>query len=86
MRTTVSITLDANMYERDTMFLRTSVGTATGDHGEQYEMSLLNGLTPCVRNTKTGKWFAIEWGQILQAAMEAGIDSEEVEDATQEQG
>lgn len=74
----VNVNIEANIDEKDTLFLRKDVGTATDpETGNEYELSLVNMTIPCVRSKKTGKWFSIPWPCIIEAAVSAGIDTED---------
>ncbi len=78
---TVDTTIRGKMYPEKTLFLRQSVGTAEDpDTGIEYELSLLNMMTPCIRSKKTGKWFEFSWEALIDAAKEAGIDKEDSEE------
>lgn len=65
--------------EKGAMFLRVSVGTAADeDNNAKYEMSTLAGTSiPCVRSVATGRYFLLTWPEILNLAIDAGIDKEE---------
>ena len=73
----VTVSIEANIEEKDVLMFRQDLGTAENkETGNKYEMSLLNMVTPCVRSEKTGKWFVIPWPCIIYAAVAAGIDKE----------
>jgi hypothetical protein len=59
-----------------TMFLRMYVGKATADKtGDAYEMAVdTQTSAPIIRNLKTGLWWTINWTNLIQLAIEEGID------------
>jgi hypothetical protein len=60
-----------------TMFFRQDVGTAKGEDGTEYEMTVnMGGATPIIRSKKTGKWFTLSWQDIIDMAIERGINEE----------
>lgn len=74
----VNVNIEANIDEKNTLFLRQDIGTATDpETRNEYEMSLINMTVPCVRSKKTGKLFSIPWPCIIDAAISVGIDREE---------
>lgn len=60
------------------MFFREAAGEAEGPDGVKYELTTNVGTgTPLVRSNKTGKWFILDWCDIVELAIAAGIDKEE---------
>jgi hypothetical protein len=59
-----------------TLFFRQSVGDAKDkETGLGYEMTVNMGqYTPIVKSEQTGKWFTLSWTDIINLAVEAGID------------
>ena len=56
-----------------TMFLRIDAGEA--ECGKlKYEMSNSAAGQPIIRSHKTGKWFSLTWQDIIEMAIEKGID------------
>jgi len=63
--------------------LRMAVGTAKDAEGLEYEMTTaVAGGYPIIRSLKTGRWFTLSWIDILELAIERGIDEEAKEVAT----
>ncbi len=57
-----------------TLFLRVHVGKANGEDGT-YEMALMgNDNSPVVQSEQTGKWFTLSWTDIVNMAVDKGID------------
>ena len=74
----INVNIEANIDEKNTLFLRQDVGTAQDpETGNEYELSFINMTVPAVRSKKTGKWFSIPWPCIIDAAVSAGIDKED---------
>ena len=63
------------------MFLRQYVGAAEDEDGGGYEMSVnVAGQHPIVTSKKTGNIFTLNWNDIVNMAVKAGIDREDVFD------
>ena len=78
MTNTVNVSIEATIEPKDTLVFRQGIGTAEDpDNGNKYEMSLCNMTMPCLRSEKTGKWFVINWQEIVKAAVSSGIDEED---------
>lgn len=62
-----------------TMLFRQAVGTADGEDGKPvYEMSTnISASGPIVRYLPNGRWFTLNWGDIIALAEQAGIQEEE---------
>jgi len=61
------------IYPKHSLFLRNVVGTA--ESGKlKYDMTYLMNGQPMIESKQTGKWFTLEWGQIIDLAVKAGID------------
>lgn len=61
------------IHDKDSLLMRVHVGTAkSGD--DSYEMSHGMGYTPVVRSLTTGKFFTLCWQDIINLAVEAGIN------------
>lgn len=59
------------------LFMREGRGKATDEAaGITYELNCHMGGNPCVRSSKTGKWFTLSWQDVLTLARDAGIDDE----------
>lgn len=64
------------IHDKNTLFMRTECGEATDNTGGNYELSTnFGGGLPIVRNSKTGKWFTLNWQDIIGLAKAAGIDT-----------
>lgn len=58
-----------------TLFLRQAVGKVTNDeNGNEYEIDLVGAMSPCVKSLTTGQWWTISWDDLVQMAVEAGVD------------
>ncbi len=65
------------IHPKHTMFLCEIVGSAKNEStGNEYEVLLNSNMSPMVDSKKTGKRFTIDWKQIIDLAIEAGIDNE----------
>ena len=63
------------IHPKKTMFLRNNVGSADGPGGFSYEMSSnFSDHSPIIQSKKTGKWFVLGWEEIVNLAIDAGID------------
>ena len=62
-----------------TMILRVAAGEAEAADGTKYECSTNVNRTPLIRSGKTKKWFALSWEDIIELAIQAGIDKAERE-------
>ncbi|HEV2606880.1 MAG TPA: hypothetical protein VGT79_02750 [Xanthomonadaceae bacterium] len=65
----------SHIYEKDAFLLRVDVGTAEGDEGK-FEMSLINGVLPAVKDMNTGRTFVLHWQDIAKLAIDAGVSEE----------
>lgn len=62
------------IYKPKTMFFREGVGSAKSG-SDEYEMSLnMGGSCPIICSKTTGKWWTIGWEDLIELAVEAGID------------
>lgn len=59
------------------MILRIDVGEAVADDGRVYELYTLGNQAPLVKSKQTGRYFAITWQEIIDMAINAGIDGVE---------
>lgn len=63
---------------KDSLFLRKHAGTAKlGDNA--YELSTSMASLPLIKSEKTGKYWLISWQQLLDLAIQAGIDNSDEE-------
>lgn len=61
---------------KGSFYLRVHVGK--GDQGDKhYEMSFINGNIPAIESKQTGKFFVLSWNDILDMAVQGGIDNED---------
>lgn len=63
------------IFEKNALFLRTEMGTATSE-STTYELSVLPTGEMLVRSGQTGRFFVAVWSNVLEAAIQAGIDQE----------
>lgn len=67
------------IHDSKTLFFRIEVGAAA-TVGVNYELALCaNTNVPIVRSGKTGKWFTLAWGDIVNLAIKAGINGPDIE-------
>ena len=63
------------LYEKDAMFLRQEVGKLKDDKGNEYELAnLISSGSFYIRSKKTGKQFIVSPKDIVEMALEAGIE------------
>lgn len=55
------------------LFLRFHVGDAA-DGDKKYNLSTMNANNPCVESVTTGRTFILSWQEIIEMAVEKGID------------
>lgn len=61
-----------------TLIMRQSIGTFQNEDGEDaYKAETTMTGVPLIHSKKTGKYFALQWQDILKLARKAGIDDEE---------
>jgi hypothetical protein len=68
--------MTGTIHPKKTMFLRQDCGKAKGDKVE-YELTAAMTGEPIVRSSLTGKFFTLSWENIIDLAIEAGIDKED---------
>lgn len=60
----------------ETLILRTAAGTADMKDGSaSYELSNCIDGSPIIRNEQTGRWWVMNWQQLLTLARAAGVDT-----------
>lgn len=59
--------------------MRTGIGECSDDQGNSYELSLNVGVTPMVCSKQTGFTFVLDWRDIVEMAVKAGIDNPDTE-------
>lgn len=68
--------ITGTIYPRETLVFRKEVGNASIG-GIRFELSVnVSDHSPIVRCLNTGKWFSLDWPQIIAAAQSAGIDQD----------
>lgn len=60
------------------IYLSTLLGTATSPDGRAYEILLINGFTPALRDADTGDTFVLPWDDIVRMALAQGRGRPEV--------
>lgn len=65
-----------HLYDSMTMFLRMECGVAKDEEtGTEYELTTnIGGGSPIIRNKKTGRAWSIGWQELIDMAVEAGIN------------
>jgi len=61
------------LFPKNTFMLRTFVGSAKGD--KEYEMTLSTGMNPTIMSKATGQYFSLKWQDIIEMAIDKGIDT-----------
>ena len=69
--------MKGTIHSSGTLFLRMEIGTATGSDGTKYELSQSLSGQPMIRSGTTGKWWTVSFEELIEAAIEAGIDQPE---------
>ncbi len=71
--------MTGQIHNSKSLFLREAVGTATDPEAKiKYEMTTINdNRQPMVCSSKTGKYFTLSWEDIVNLAVEAGIDKDD---------
>lgn len=64
------------IHPKRTLFFRFCVGKITDLNKDTYEMSInVSDHSPIIESKKTGKWFTLSWKDIIDLAIDMGIDS-----------
>lgn len=71
--TTMEVADIGQVFGPNTYFLRLDVGSAKA-HGNTYELATNSDGAPLVRSAKTGRFYCVPWAQLLQLAIDSGID------------
>jgi len=67
--------LFGSLHQPHALFLRTQCGETTGTN-RRYELSTnASDGSPIIHSNKTGQWFTLGWTDIIDMAIEAGIDN-----------
>ena len=64
------------IYPSKSLILRVDCGAAD-DGSQTYKMSTTMTGEPIIESGSTGKYFVLRWQDIIEMAIEAGIDNEE---------
>ena len=65
------------MFNKNAMILRNYVGEATASDGTKYEMAYDMAGQMLVKSDKTGKTFAMHWQDVIDKAIEQGVDNDD---------
>lgn len=68
--------MKGKIYPEEAMILRIFVGEG-GANGKSYEVLTTMSQEPIVQSKQTGKYYHLTWSDIINMAVEAGIDEEE---------
>ena len=66
-----------HIYDKDAFLFRVEVGTASGDAGSEFELSLINSHIAAVKDLSTGKTCAFDWQYLIERAIELGVSKED---------
>ena len=71
----VVITVEAQIYPKDTLFLRNSVGEAKRD-GQEWELTTHIGSGAPLIRLPDGQWVIFGWAELIDAANQAATQQE----------
>lgn len=66
----------SKIYEKRALFLRTLIGEASDEEGNVYELAVTADSAMLVKSKQTGRTFNITWQDVLELAVEAGINEQ----------
>jgi len=69
--------MPGTIYSPDHIFVRVEIGSATGHDGAKYDLGTSVDGQPLIRSSKTGKTFSLSWNELLNMAVDAGIDEQD---------
>jgi hypothetical protein len=69
--------MPGTIYSPDHIFVRVEIGSATGQDGAKYDLGTSVDGQPLIRSSKTGKTFSLSWNELLNMAVDAGIDEQD---------
>ena len=64
------------VHPKTALFLRQGVGSAEGEGGLSYDLCTTMSGAPMVQSKHTGQTFILDWSDIINMAVEAGVDEE----------
>lgn len=67
----VEVSIEATVYDKESLLLRHHVGEATAPDGTKLELSTTMNMAPQIR-LPDGRWIVFSWSALLGAALEAG--------------
>lgn len=71
----MSINLEkSQMFDKNSLFLHEVLGEAKYSNSHNYEMLLVGGNLPAIRNETTGKTFLFSWEDLIKIAVKCGIN------------
>ena len=69
--------MPGTIYSQEKMFVRVACGTASGHGGTKYDLDTTLDGQPLIRSSKTGKTYSFSWNELLNMAVDAGIDEQD---------
>lgn len=63
------------MHQKDEMSLRVLIADMQLPEGDRYQAVMVNGNFPAIVSEKTGKTFCFHWQDLLELAIEQGVDN-----------
>lgn len=67
----VEVSIEATVYDKNSLFLRQHVGEATAPDGSKLELATTPNMAPQIR-LPDGRWVVFSWNALLDAALKAG--------------
>ena len=68
--------MPGTIYSPEKIFFRVDNGIASGQDGTKYDLGTTFDGQPLIRSSKTGKTFFLGWHELLEMAVDAGIDEQ----------
>jgi len=66
------------IHPKRTMFLRHAVGNIKDSESNEYEATAnVSDMSPIICSKQTGKYFTLNWDDIVRLAIDAGVDEDE---------
>ena len=69
-------TVEGKIIDKSALIMRQSIGSAALD-GVDYELSTSMNGSPIIRNEKNGYWFSLSWEDIINMAINKGLDKDD---------